>query len=97
LHECFLIYSAESILFNFWSHGVSGGHNREKHFYICFNGENLRKSLQETTEPEKKNPIYWQADLMAIKKSITLHLFIGKILANMTQVSDVAPGPLVIV
>jgi hypothetical protein len=24
-----------------------------------------------------------------------LHLFIGEILANMTQVSDVAPGPLV--
>jgi hypothetical protein len=25
-----------------------------------------------------------------------LHVFIGEILANMTQVSDVAPGPLVI-
>jgi hypothetical protein len=24
-----------------------------------------------------------------------LHVFIGEILANMTQVSDVAPGPLV--
>jgi hypothetical protein len=26
---------------------------------------------------------------------VTLHVFIGEILANMTQVSDVAPGPLV--
>jgi hypothetical protein len=25
-----------------------------------------------------------------------LHVFIGEILANMTQVSDVAPGPLVL-
>jgi hypothetical protein len=25
-----------------------------------------------------------------------LHVFIGEILANMTQVSDVAPGPLVV-
>ena len=41
-----------------------------------------------------KNEIYWQGDLMAIKK-VTLHVFIGQILANMTQVSDVAPGPLV--
>jgi hypothetical protein len=31
---------------------------------------------------------------MAIKKS-NLHVFICVILANMTQVSDVAPGPLV--
>jgi hypothetical protein len=31
---------------------------------------------------------------MVIKK-IMLHVFIGEILANMTQVSDVAPGPLV--
>jgi hypothetical protein len=42
-----------------------------------------------------KKEIYWQCDLMAIKKSIMLHVFIGEILANMTQVSDVAPGPLV--
>jgi hypothetical protein len=26
-----------------------------------------------------------------------LHVFIGEILANMTQVSDVAPGPLVLI
>jgi hypothetical protein len=36
--------------------------------------------------------------MKAFKKEIkvTLHVFIGEILANMTQVSDVAPGPLVI-
>jgi hypothetical protein len=35
---------------------------------------------------------------MAIKKSnLSLHVFICKILANMTQVSDVAPGPLVFI
>jgi hypothetical protein len=28
-------------------------------------------------------------------KKVTLHVFMCKILANMTQVSDVAPGPLV--
>jgi hypothetical protein len=34
---------------------------------------------------------------MAIKKSnLSLHVFICEILANMTQVSDVAPGPLVL-
>jgi hypothetical protein len=44
-------YSAESILFNSWSPGVMRGHNIGKHFYIGFNGENLWKSLQETTEP----------------------------------------------
>jgi hypothetical protein len=35
--------------------------------------------------------------MKAFKKEIkvTLHVFIGEILANMTQVSDVAPGPLV--
>jgi hypothetical protein len=26
---------------------------------------------------------------------VTLHVFVGEILANMTQVNDVAPGPLV--
>jgi hypothetical protein len=35
------LYSAESILFNSWSLGVMRGHNRVKHFYICFNGESL--------------------------------------------------------
>jgi hypothetical protein len=36
--------------------------------------------------------------MKAFKKEIkvTLHVFIGEILANMTQVSDVAPGPLVL-
>jgi hypothetical protein len=29
------------------------------------------------------------------EESNILHVFIGEILANMTQVSDVAPGPLV--
>jgi hypothetical protein len=42
--------SAESILFSSLSLGVMRGHNRVKHFYICFNGESLWKSLQETTE-----------------------------------------------
>jgi hypothetical protein len=31
------LYSAESS----WSLGVMMGHNRVKHFYICFNGESL--------------------------------------------------------
>jgi hypothetical protein len=61
-------YSAESILFNLWSPGVIGGHNRVEHFYICFNGENLWKSFQKPTVP-KNVQIYWQGDLMAIKKS----------------------------
>jgi hypothetical protein len=44
-----------------------------------------------------KKEIYWQCDLMAIKKSnvACVHRRIGEILANFTQVSDVAPGPLV--
>jgi hypothetical protein len=49
--------------------------------------ENLFKNPQS----QKKVQFYWQDDLMAIKKNA----FIGEILANMTQVSDVAPGPLV--
>jgi hypothetical protein len=55
------LYSAESILFNSWSLGVMRGHNRVKHFYICFNGESLYNSLQETTEP---NQFKIQGDLM---------------------------------
>jgi hypothetical protein len=34
-------YNAQSILFNSWFPGVMRGHNRVKHFYTCFNGENL--------------------------------------------------------
>jgi hypothetical protein len=50
--------------------------------------ENLFKNPRSQ---KKKVQIYWQGDLvMAIK-----NVFKGKILANMTQVSDVAPGPLV--
>jgi hypothetical protein len=41
-----------------------------------------------------KKEIYWQCDLMAIKKSNVTCVH-SKILANMTQVSHVAPGPLV--
>jgi hypothetical protein len=48
---------------------------------------------QESTEP-KQVQIYLQGDLMA-KRKVTLHVFICEILANMTQVSDVALGPLV--
>jgi hypothetical protein len=44
---------------------------------------------------KKKVQIYLQGDLMAVKK-VTLHVFICEILAKMTQVSDVAPGPLVL-
>jgi hypothetical protein len=29
-------------------------------------------------------------------KKVTLHVFVCEILANMTQVSDVTPGPLVV-
>jgi hypothetical protein len=35
--------------------GVIGGHNRVKHFYICFNGGNLWKSFQKSTEPKKSS------------------------------------------
>jgi hypothetical protein len=58
------LYSAESILFNSWSLGAMRGHNRVKHFYICFNRESLWKSLQETTEPIKAVQIYLQGDLL---------------------------------
>jgi hypothetical protein len=34
-------YHTSSIVFNSWSLGVMRGHNRVKHFYICFNGESL--------------------------------------------------------
>jgi hypothetical protein len=44
----------------------------------------------------KKVQIYLQGDLMAIKKS-KFALVGMRISANMTQVSDVAPGPLVII
>jgi hypothetical protein len=54
--------------------------------------ENLFKNPQSQTKVQ----IYWQGDLMAIKKSNVACVFIGKLLANMTQVSDVAPGPLVV-
>jgi hypothetical protein len=68
--------------------------NRVKHIYICLSGEHLWKSHQDTTELKKFK--YLQGDLMAIKKgNLSLHVFICEILANMTQVSDVAPGPLV--
>jgi hypothetical protein len=63
--------------------GVIGAHKGGKHFYICFDGkifENLFKKPHS-----QKVQIYWQGDLMAIKKSN---------FANMTQVSNVAPGPL---
>jgi hypothetical protein len=43
----------------------------------------------------KKVQIYWQGDPMAIKKSNFACVMIGKILANITQVSNVAPEPLV--
>jgi hypothetical protein len=42
-----------------------------------------------------KKEIYWECYLMAIQKSNVACVHIGGILANMTQVSDVAPGPLI--
>jgi hypothetical protein len=70
------------------------GHNKVEHFYMCFNGKIFENLFEETTEP-KKVQIYLQGDLMVIKKKVTLYVFICEILANMTQVSNVAPGPLV--
>jgi hypothetical protein len=61
-------YSAESILFNLWSQGVIGGHNRVKHFYICFNGGNLFENLFKNPKSQKKK-FKFTGDLMAIKKS----------------------------
>jgi hypothetical protein len=79
-------YSAESNLFNLWSLGIIGGHNRVKHFYICFNGKNLFKNPQS----QKKVQIYWQGDLMTMKNSNVACVHRWK-----TQVSDVVPGPVV--
>jgi hypothetical protein len=39
-----------------------------------------------------KKEIYWQCDH---ERKVTLYVFIDEILAKMTQVSDMAPGPLV--
>jgi hypothetical protein len=54
--------------------------------------ENLFKNPQS----QKKIQIYWQGDLMAIKKSTVACVHKRNISPNMTRVSDVAPGPLVI-
>jgi hypothetical protein len=35
-------HSAESILLNSWSPGIWRGHNRVKHFYVCFNRKSLK-------------------------------------------------------
>jgi hypothetical protein len=81
-----------------------------KHFYICFNGENLQKSFQETTEP-KKVQIYLYGDLrqnQVVKvmiperlgpqyRKVIVHVFIWEILINMTQVRDAALGSLVFI
>jgi hypothetical protein len=105
------LYSAESILFNSWSLGVMRGCNRVKHFYICFNGESLWKSLQETLSQNSTN-LLARSDLMqnqvdtVVKgmvpeqlgpqqRKATLHMFMCKILANMTLLGDVDPGPIV--
>jgi hypothetical protein len=39
--------------------------------------------------------IFFSRTSKPISIKLTLHVFMCKILANMTQVSDVAPGPLV--
>jgi hypothetical protein len=77
------------------------GHNRVKHFYICFNGEISRN------DGAKKVQIYMylQSDLLqsqvinvTVPKRLraVLHVFIWEILASMIQVSDVAPWSLVL-
>jgi hypothetical protein len=38
---------------------------------------------------------HWQVGEWFIHVTLLLHVFIGEMLANMTQVSDMAPGPLV--
>jgi hypothetical protein len=53
--------------------------------------ENFFKKLHRA----KKVQIFLQGDLMAIKKSNFACVYIWEILANMTQVSDVALGSLV--
>jgi hypothetical protein len=45
-------YNVDSMLFKSWSPGVGMGHSRVKHIYICFNGKNLSKSVQETPDPK---------------------------------------------
>jgi hypothetical protein len=71
-------YSAESILFHSWPLGVMRGYNRVKHIYICFNGENLLK-ISSRYHWAKKLPIYLQGDLMAIKKSNFVCVYMGNI------------------
>jgi hypothetical protein len=74
---------------------VSGGYRGPQkgktflHLLQC--GKSL-KIFSKTHRAKTNIQIYWQGDLMAIK-----NVFIGKILANMTQVSNVAPGPLVVI
>jgi hypothetical protein len=86
-------YSAESILFNSWSPRKMWGATMVKHFYICFNGENLWKMSSRNHWATKSSnlPARWSNG----NKKVTFHVFICEILANITHVSDVTHGPLV--
>ena len=57
---------------------------------------NIFENLLKNPQSEKKVKIYWQGDLMAIKKSNVACVHRRNI-SQYTQVSDVAPGPLVII
>jgi hypothetical protein len=80
-------YSTESMLFNSRSLGVLRGHNRVKHIYIWFNGG---KALKFSSR-------YHWTNTVAMWSNGNKEKYVCEILADMTQVSDVAPGPLVIV
>jgi hypothetical protein len=93
-------YSAKSVLFNSWSPKKIWGSTMVKHFYICFNGESLWKSFKETTSPKQFKftckVIFCRIKLLkSWSRSNNFACVYVKYLANMTQVSDVAPGPLV--
>jgi hypothetical protein len=56
-------YSAESILFNLWSSGVIGGHNRENISTSASMGEIFENPFKKP-QSQKKVQIYWQGDLL---------------------------------
>jgi hypothetical protein len=46
-------HSVELLSFNSWSPGGHDDYSRVKHIYMCCNGKNLWKYLQEITDPQK--------------------------------------------
>jgi hypothetical protein len=101
-------YNVDSSLFKSWSPGVGRGHSRVKHIYVCFNGIIFQNLFKKPMTP--KNSFFYKLIWCIVKilkscsrngwghnkEKVILHVFMWEILANMTEVSDVATGPLVI-